>query len=645
MAHTRMVQDLPPNSANATEPTGSPELGNRLDTELKKSALVRDVLRALSAGLGLDELLGLIMEKVTLLMEADRSTLYLLTDEGDKLWSKVFQGDDFFEIRLEVGEGVAGWVAESGEIVNISDAYNDRRFQPAVDSRSGYRTQSILCAPMRNNHSVIVGVLQVLNKKGGPFTKDDEELLIALSGQAAMAIENAKLYHSVVKKNIELVQAQEQLQKKANELNVLFEIEKLMSAYFDVENLLEKGLEQAMSATGAQAGSIALRRADTDELRFRTTAGPAADQILGRTLPIGQGVVGWVVAHDEPIIVNHPRHDSRHAAKFAKELGSPPHSLMCAPLRGNEIFGAIELMDKIDPSDGQSTGFTDNDLRLLVLIAGQIAKAIQLSRERSARSKQERLASIGRMLASVLHDLKTPMTIISGYAQLMAQIEDGSQREAYVSQILRQFDLMSGMTREVLAFARGETEVLIRRVYMHRFLEDLLTQLNHALAGRNIKLEVDARYRGKAYFDEQKIMRVLHNLARNAADAMTDGGDLHIIAREASPQEFPDPSPRGPGAEPETDPLDEGNILVIEVADNGPGIPDELEGRLFEMFATAKQGGTGLGLAIVKKIVEEHQGRIDYDSKPGQGTTFTIRLPLERPEPSSGMAFEDVTSH
>ena len=273
-------------------------------------------------------------------------------------------------------------------------------------------------------------------------------------------------------------------------------------------------------------------------------------------------------------------------------------------------------MDKSDPGGDKTAGFTDNDLRLLVLIASQIAKAIQLSRERSARSKQERLASIGQMLAGVLHDLKTPMTIISGYAQLMAQIEDAAQREAYVSQILRQFDLMSGMTREVLAFARGETEVLIRRVYMNRFLDDLVTQLNHALAGRNITLQVDAQYQGKAYFDEQKIMRVFHNLARNAADAMPQGGELTITASESSAGD------RGE--------------LVFDIIDNGPGIPAELEGRLFEMFASAKQGGTGLGLAIVKKIVEEHQGRIEYQSRPGEGTQFTVCLPLDRPDSSSG---------
>jgi signal transduction histidine kinase len=253
-------------------------------------------------------------------------------------------------------------------------------------------------------------------------------------------------------------------------------------------------------------------------------------------------------------------------------------------------------------------GFSEGDLKVLTLIAGQASRAIQLSRTRHERENQNRLASIGQMLASVLHDLKTPMTIISGYAQLMAQMQETGQREQYVDQILRQFDLMSGMTREVLAFARGETNVLVRKVYLHHFLEDVMTQLEHALAGRGIAVGLDAHYSGVAYFDEQAMLRLVHNLARNAADAMAQGGEFRIATR----------------ADSET--------LVLEFADSGPGIPPELEGRLFELFATAKPGGTGLGLAICKKIVDEHGGTISCESSPGLGTIFRVRLPNSRPE-------------
>lgn len=597
------------------------ELEAQLRNEHKKTALVRDIWRAMSSGLDLDRLLALIMDKVTQLMEADRSTLYMLSDDGATLWSKVLQGDEFSVIRLAVGEGIAGWVAASGEVVNIPDAYSDERFQRAMDVKSGYRTRSILCAPMRNSKGEIIGVLQVLNKQaGGPFTSDDGDLLTALATQAGMSIENSKLYHSVLAKNVELVRARDQLEQRTHELNVLYEIEKLMNAELDLDPLLERILAQAMETVGAEAGSVVLRELESDKpdtLEFRVLAGPAVASMEHRTIAVGQGVLGWVVAHDKPLIVNDPSVDNRHASAFARDVGLMPRNLVCAPLRsGDEVLGAIELLDKItregQGGSGQeaSAGFDEGDLKLLVLIAGQAAKAISLARTRSARSKQERLASIGRMLASILHDLKTPMTIISGYAQLMAQIDDGRQREAYVEQILRQFDLMKGMTQEVLLFARGENELLARRIFVGKFMEELYTQLTHALAGRNITLTVDPQYRDAAFFDEQKMLRVMHNLSRNAAEAMAGGGTLQIRTRAENEQ------------------------LVFEVEDSGGGIPAELEGRLFGLFASAKQGGTGLGLAIVKKMVEEHGGNITYRSRPGEGTCFTIRLPLNRHEPT-----------
>jgi len=210
------------------------------------------------------------------------------------------------------------------------------------------------------------------------------------------------------------------------------------------------------------------------------------------------------------------------------------------------------------------------------------------------------------MLAGLLHDLKTPMTIISGYAQLMAASDDAVQREQYVEQIQRQFDLMAGMTREVLAFARGDTDLVVRKVYVNRYTEELTTQLGAATAGRSIDFEVEPRYDGIAYFDEQKLLRVFHNLARNAVEAMPEGGNLKVIVDKVGEQ------------------------IQWTVSDSGPGIPPELRGRLFELFATGKKGGTGLGLAIVKKIVDDHHGTIAVESG-STGTTFVIRLPLARP--------------
>ncbi len=594
----------------ADEGVSAQSLAEALRREQKKVALVQEVSRALSTTGDIDTLLRLIMEKVTELMEADRSTLFLLTDDGGQLWSKVIQGNEVAEIRIKVGEGIAGWVAQTREIVNIADAYADQRFQPAVDLRSGYRTRSILTVPMLGALGGLVGVLQVLNKHDGPFTRPDEELMTALASQAAIAIENARLYHSLVTQNQELQRARRDLERRQRELNALYEVEKELSAALDLDDLLSRILAQAITVLGGGAGSIALVDPD-GALRFSTVQGPAAPRLIERTLPHGTGLLGWSIAHRTPIIVDDPSNDPRHAAEVAKEAGVRPQHIMVAPLidgEAGDVMGGIEIIDQRRSARDGELAWGEEDLKLLVLIAAQASSAIGRARRRNEQSNRDRLASIGRMLAGLLHDLKTPMTIISGYAQLMAASDDATQRDTYVEQIQRQFVLMAGMTREVLAFARGDTDLVVRKVYVNRFTEELTTQLGAATAGRNINFEVEARYDGIAYFDEQKLLRVFHNLARNAVEAMPDGGRLKVFVDKDV----------------------EHNQIVYKVADNGPGIPPELKGRLFELFATGKKGGTGLGLAIVKKIVDDHHGTVECESG-STGTTFTIKLPLQRP--------------
>ena len=185
-------------------------------------------------------------------------------------------------------------------------------------------------------------------------------------------------------------------------------------------------------------------------------------------------------------MVTDPANDPRHAAEVAKEIGVRPQHLMVAPLvegAGGDAIGGIEIIDQRRAQRDGDSIWGDDDLKLLVLIAAQAAQAIGQARRRSEQSNRDRLASIGQMLAGLLHDLKTPMTIISGYAQLMAMADESDVRDKYVEQIQRQFDLMAGMTREVLAFARGDTDLVVRKVYMHRFTEELATQLGAALQG------------------------------------------------------------------------------------------------------------------------------------------------------------------
>jgi HD-GYP domain-containing protein (c-di-GMP phosphodiesterase class II) len=145
----------------------------------------------------LNQLLPLILDEAATVVGADRCTLFILDREKNELWSKFAQGAEE-EIRVPAGKGIAGAVAQTGVTVNIPDAYADERFSGAYDQASGYRTKSILCVPMRHAKGEVVGVLQALNKKNAEvFDSEDEELFLALGGQAAAAIQNALLLEEI----------------------------------------------------------------------------------------------------------------------------------------------------------------------------------------------------------------------------------------------------------------------------------------------------------------------------------------------------------------------------------------------------------------------------------------------------------------
>jgi signal transduction histidine kinase len=553
--------------------------------------------------LDIDEILHLVVGKITELMDADRSTLYVMDESGTELWTKVLQADEIKEIRLKLGEGIAGWVAKTGETVNIEDAYQDDRFHPEVDQRSGYRTRSILCTPMKDTHGKIIGVVQVLNKKGGIFTEEDEELLVALVSQTSIAIENSQLYLSVVKNNRRLLEIQRQLERRMKELDLLLEVEQQTNVSGSMEELLDGLLARTTELIGAEAASILLQDDEGERLCFSSALGERGEAIKKYTVAMGEGIAGWVTQHGQPLIINNPEEDRRHNRELAEEIGFDPCNILCVPLVGQEtMLGAIELLNKVgkDP-------FQQEDQTLLTLVAGRISQVIELARAKEEQLKQSHLASIGQMLASVLHDLKTPMTIISGYAQLMAHNDSAEVRHQYADQILKQFDVLAAMTREVLEFARGESNILIRKVYLHKFVAEMEEHLRHEFSGKKIQLEVQQTYKGVAYLDTTKFRRVFHNIGRNAAQAMPEGGAF-TIAVDSNEEK-----------------------IVFTFKDTGSGIPAELEGRLFQLFATSgKKDGTGLGLAIVRKIVDQHNGEISYSSTPEEGTTFTIKLPKDR---------------
>jgi sigma-B regulation protein RsbU (phosphoserine phosphatase) len=166
----------------------------RLRRAVEELSSIVEATKLLNSTLDLAELINIILHIATRQTGADRGTVFLVDHKRNEIWSLVGLGLEQEEIRLPSSKGIAGWVARHGETVSLTNAYQDPRFEPEVDRRLGYLTRTILCLPIRNKDGEIVGVLQLLNKRSGPFTEADQGFLLALSVHVALALENAQLH-------------------------------------------------------------------------------------------------------------------------------------------------------------------------------------------------------------------------------------------------------------------------------------------------------------------------------------------------------------------------------------------------------------------------------------------------------------------
>jgi len=586
-------------SSGARPTDGSAAAGPEIDELTAELVLLKqrlkgieDISRALGSEHNMDRILDVVMERTTALMDAERATLFVVNASDNTIWSRNTQGGEVARITVPMGRGIAGWVAANGRTVNVKDAYKDQRFDGSFDAKTGFRTGSVLCSPLKDSQQRIIGVIQVLNKRDGYFTPADEALLAAIAAQAAISLHNSLLYLEAMDQNMVLRETSDRLAARKSELELLFKIERAAATATSLEAALHGVVAAALDEFPSEAAAVVCVDPRSGQLTVAHVAGERGAELGEAVSSLGDGLVSRILATGEPTREQFPRDD---------EATWPVRHAIAAPLiQQNETLGCLVLVNRLN----KPRGFQDQDERLLGLIASRLGLAVVLSRALEEEQKAERLAAIGQTLSGVIHDLKTPLTIMGGYARAMVGEEDKEVRRAHREKVKKQISLVKEMTGELLSFARGESELYLRKVFIRAFLEELSELLGEEFADSGVQLEIADDFGGTLKMDENKMKRIAYNLARNAREAMPDGGTFTI------------------GVTADED------VVRFRFQDTGPGIPEELEGRLFESFAThGKADGTGLGLAIVKGLVEAHSGTVDVSSAPGEGTTFTIALP------------------
>ncbi len=584
-----------------------------IEQQQRYSSLLK-ISSSLGATLDHNEFLHMTMEYIPDVMQAERATLYLIDLDTGTLHGKIAQGATT-EIVLDPGQGIAGWVAETGQSLNIRDAYDDPRFHSNFDNQTGFETRSILCQPLRNSKGDTIAVVQVLNSHKPHFAEEDENLLSAIGGQISIALENSQLYHTVVNNNEQLLQTTNKLQQKVAELDLLYDIQSDLSQPSDLSSLVQTITQKTLELVNGKACSLTLRDSTAHRVHVMIDRSPTYSRdwdFYTRTISSPENSVADIVIESGEPFVCSDGACRKVPGPTPQQSGLEAQNIIAVPLFDDDTcIGALQVFNLALPQDPTRLGFTEDDVKLLTLIASQIASTVASRRRRELREKEDRLSTIGQMIAGILHDFKTPFSVISGYVQLMANTDDHEQRHQYADRVLQQFRDLNQMTRELLKFARGDSRILLRKIYMHVFIDELTELLESEFDSYDIEFELDLQYRGEVHLDPVKMKRAIVNLARNATEAMPEGGHFRMSVERID------------------------DSLRLTFRDTGEGIPADIQDHLFESFVTrGKEDGTGLGLAVVKKIVDEHRGSITFDTKNGEGTTFVIDLPLNPPDES-----------
>ncbi|MBQ3923103.1 MAG: GAF domain-containing sensor histidine kinase [Spirochaetales bacterium] len=390
-----------------------------------------------------------------------------------------------------------------------------------------------------------------------------------------------------------------QLWAREEELSVVYELENVTSSSYNLDDLLAQITVKAASIMHAQDCTIFLTQPNSDELFVRSTQSEKRKQVQQIKVRKGEGIVGTVVETGEPIIANDLANEPRWKKNISEDLHFQTKTIICTPMVFNgQIIGAIEVINKLD----DEKGFQPSDQRVLTIISNQTAKAIETTKMLQESQKEDRLATIGKMSYGIIHDIKNPMAIIKGYAELIGMKEP--KMSNYTEKIISSIDRLVGMTQELLDYSRGEINLLCKNYNVSVFINNFIELIKSSFEAADIEISPDIQYDGDIYFDYDRMLRVMFNISTNAKDAMPDGGLFTIKVTEQNGE------------------------VTFSLRDTGIGMPDNIKKTAFEPFVThGKSNGTGLGMSITKRIIETHGGRIWLNSEEGVGTEIAFTLP------------------
>jgi signal transduction histidine kinase len=400
-------------------------------------------------------------------------------------------------------------------------------------------------------------------------------------------------------------------------VEALYRVHRLISAITDLNTLLERIMLESKQVANAEACSLLLYDAGSGALYFQVAQGETGDQqALKRDvhLKLNQGVAGAAAATRRSINVADVGRDPRFYPGADQITHFKTRSLLAVPLVDKDaLIGVIEVLNKVGGG-----AFSDADLHVMEMFSSLAATAITNARLIEENLHTERMAAIGQALAGLSHYIKNVIAGMAGSTELV----DVGLRDKNIEILERCWPIFKRSTRRIsifvqdmLAFSKPR-EPIYECCSMSALLDEVAQTFFGLLVQKNVALNIRTEEaRDPVWVDPQGVFSCALNLVTNAADAVSlQNGRIDVVARIT-----PD------------------NDLVLEVGDNGPGVPEEHAHQIFEpFFSTKGTMGTGLGLAVTSKIVREHGGTITVEHGPEGGALFRIVLPDVRSRKDKG---------
>lgn len=392
-----------------------------------------------------------------------------------------------------------------------------------------------------------------------------------------------------------------------------------MGSTLELAKLLRLILRLTMQEMRAQQGSILLHDRESDQLKMLAARGMPDDIVKKGYVPRKGSIAEWVIRHDRPLLLNDVQGDGRFTSIVR---GRPIRSSMCVPLRAKgSVIGTINI------TRTRAGQFADHDLNALVILATQAALAIENARLHAENVRAARLAAIGRTAAVISHGTKNMLTGLKGGVGI---VEMGCKRKDWevVEQgwqlVARSTDRIAQLVLDMLDYSKEHSPERTV-VDLHQLVNEVFVSVSYVTRDANIRLieKIEDRC-SRLYADSLLLHRALLNLVTNAIEAIreapSDGGEIEVTAERVD-ADLPLVRKSLRGAR--------GHFDLIHVRDTGAGIPPQQLPEIFHPFSSFKGSkGTGLGLAVTQKIAREHGGEVAVESLVGQGTTFTMILPV-----------------